>query len=130
MFTPKDSGQRPGVFDSVLNKGGTEVEGTLRTKGSIRIDGKVQGKIEASGDVMIGETASLNCEIEGNNVIIAGNVVGNVKASSKLELLPTATLKGDVYSGSLVVSEGCQNLPVRFRWQRTKSQSTKYHRDK
>lgn len=107
MFTPKDSGQRPGVFDSVLNKG-TEVEGTLRTKGSIRIDGKVQGKIEASGDVMIGETASLNCEIEGNNVIIAGNVVGNVKASSKLELLPTATLKGDVYSGSMVVSEGAK----------------------
>ena len=99
MFMSKESNQRPGVFDSVLSKE-TQSEGTIRTKGSIRIDGEVKGKIESLGDVMIGETASVESDIEAKNVIIAGTVVGNVKASGKLDLLSTGNLKGEVYSVS------------------------------
>ena len=107
MFMSKESNQRPGVFDSVLSKE-TQSEGTIRTKGSIRIDGEVKGKIESLGDVMIGETASVESDIEAKNVIIAGTVVGNVKASGKLDLLSTGNLKGEVYSSGLVVSEGAK----------------------
>ncbi len=107
MFMSKEGNQRQGVFDSVLSKG-TQAEGTIHSKGSIRIDGEVKGRIEAVGDVMIGETASVDSDIEGNNVIIAGTVVGNVRASGKLDLLSTGNLKGEVYSCGLVVSEGAK----------------------
>lgn len=107
LFKSKDTAVKSGAFESVQGKG-IEIEGTVRSKGSIRIDGKIKGKVQSGADVMIGEGAIVDADIEGNNVTIAGRVSGNVKTTGRLELLSTGRLKGDVISGSLVVSEGAR----------------------
>ena len=107
MFRGKDGPIRPGAFESVLGKG-VEIEGTVKSRGSIRIDSKIQGKIHCSADVMIGESALVNGDIQGGNVTIAGAVAGDINASGRLEILTSGRVEGDTCSGSLVISEGAK----------------------
>ncbi len=86
----------------------TEFDGELRTKGSIRIEGKITGTIDADGDVFVGESGAVSSNIEARKVVIAGKVDGNVTANDKLEILQTGTLKGDIKAKKLVVEEGAQ----------------------
>ncbi|QUL97855.1 MAG: polymer-forming cytoskeletal protein [Candidatus Fermentithermobacillus carboniphilus] len=105
MFASRDTASKPGTFESVLGKG-IEIKGTVKSKGSIRIDGITEGTIHSDSDVMIGETAVVNSDISAQNVIIAGKVSGNITCSGRVELLSTARLKGDIVTGTLVISEG------------------------
>jgi cytoskeletal protein CcmA (bactofilin family) len=105
MFRSKESGNRGGAFESVLGKG-IEIQGTMLSKGSLRVDGKLQGKLQSECDVMIGHGAVVKAHIEAANVTIAGDVTGNVKCTGRLELLSSGRLRGDISVGSLVISEG------------------------
>jgi len=104
----KESGSVPTSsvkFDTVL---GPEVKftGTLKGKGSIRIEGEVEGQVEYEGDVVVGEKAVVRADIKARNVTIAGRVEGNVTAIGRLELVATAKLVGDMRSAALVLAEG------------------------
>ncbi len=81
-------------------------EGTLSTDGCIRVEGKVVGKIESQGDVIICESAQVQASIHGRNVTLAGRVEGNIHALKKLEMAKSATLLGDAEYGHLVVALG------------------------
>lgn len=105
MFSNRHATRKPGTFESVLGKS-IQINGTVKSKGSLRIDGSAEGSIESDAEVMVGETAVLNCNITAQDVTIAGQVTGDIVCTGRLELLPTAKLKGDVTVGSLVISEG------------------------
>lgn len=85
---------------------GTTVEGDFRTKGTLRIEGKVKGNIKAEGDLYIGESGVLETEIEARNVIIAGVVNGNIVAEKKIELLSSGKLNGNIKTKTLKIEEG------------------------
>ncbi|HHT85991.1 MAG: bactofilin family protein [Bacillota bacterium] len=105
MFRSKEPVSRGGAFESLLGKG-IEIQGTLASKGSLRVDGKLQGKLYSDCDIMIGHGAVVKADIDAANVTIAGDVVGNVKCTGRLELLSSGKLRGDITVGSLVISEG------------------------
>lgn len=105
MFAKTEAVAKPGTFESLLGKG-IEIKGTVRSKGSLRIEGAAEGHVECEGDITIGETATLNADIIAQNVTIGGMVSGTVKCYGRLELLPTARVKGDIVVNTLVVSEG------------------------
>lgn len=85
-----------------------EFKGSITSKGSTRIDGKVEGSISVGSDLIIGASANLKADIEALNVSIAGEVQGNIKASELLELSSTARLTGDVTAKSLKIEEGAR----------------------
>lgn len=105
MFAKTETPLKPGTFESLLGKG-IEIKGTVRSKGSLRIEGSAEGNVECEGDVTVGETAVLNADVTAQNVTIGGALSGTVTCSGRLELLPTARVKGDIKVGTLVVSEG------------------------
>lgn len=105
MFAKTEAPQKPGTFESLLGKG-IEIKGTVRSKGSLRIEGAAEGNVECEGDITIGETAVMNCDLTAQNVTIGGTLSGTVKCYGRLELLPTARVKGDIVVNTLVVSEG------------------------
>jgi cytoskeletal protein CcmA (bactofilin family) len=105
VFAKTETPLKPGTFESLLGKG-IEIKGTVRSKGSLRIEGSAEGNVECEGDVTVGETAVLNADVTAQNVTIGGTLSGTVTCSGRLELLPTARVKGDIKVGTLVVSEG------------------------
>jgi cytoskeletal protein CcmA (bactofilin family) len=83
-----------------------QVTGDITAKGTIRVDGRVEGHVISSETVVVGEDASVKGDIEGKNVIIGGKVTGDVSASIKLEILSSGELYGDIKTPKLIIAEG------------------------
>ena len=80
-------------------------QGTLRSKGSIRIDGKIEGGVSAEG-VILGERGEIQGDISARTVVIGGKVTGNIHATESLELLTKSQVFGDLHAPQLLIAEG------------------------
>jgi cytoskeletal protein CcmA (bactofilin family) len=85
----------------------THVRGDLETGGFTRVDGSVQGNVNAKGRVVVGERARMKSNISGTALTIGGVVYGNVIASERLEILSTALVLGDIITRRISADEGC-----------------------
>lgn len=85
-----------------------EFNGKLTLKGSARIDGKIQGHIALSGDLIIGPNAVIDANIQAGAISISGEVRGDIVAQESLELCSTARMKGNIFSKQLKIDQGAQ----------------------
>jgi cytoskeletal protein CcmA (bactofilin family) len=83
----------------------TEIEGSIKTTETIRIDGKIKGDLHAES-VIIGEHGQILGDINANKVVVGGRVKGNIAASNMLELTPKAVVLGDIRTSKLVIADG------------------------
>ncbi|MDR7855139.1 polymer-forming cytoskeletal protein [Tissierella sp.] len=94
-------------LDSLIGEN-IKIIGKIVGKGSIRIDGSVEGDIEYDGNIVVGETGKVSGNINSNDVSLAGTIKGNVDSKTKLVILPTGTLIGDVQVPSFIVHENAK----------------------
>lgn len=87
---------------------GVRVEGDFVSQGNVVIEGDVQGKIHAGGDLRIGEEAKIAADVSATNAVVSGEVRGNLNVSGKLELTATSKIIGDVTAEILSVTAGAQ----------------------
>jgi cytoskeletal protein CcmA (bactofilin family) len=92
-------------IDTIVGKD-TVFVGNIESSGSIRVEGRFEGQLITEGDLIIGESGSVQGKVGAKNVTIAGYLNGEIDARGKLELLPTATVQGDAQMMFLVVEEG------------------------
>ena len=85
----------------------TSIEGAvIKSDGNLRIDGRVDGQIDAAGTVVIGKTAVVSATIHARHVFVAGELHGDVEAPSGLEITSTGKLFGNITVGSLQIEQG------------------------
>jgi len=82
------------------------ITGSIIIKGGIVINGKVEGKIESDGIVIIGKTGIISSDITAEECLITGAVNGNINVRKTLELDKTAILKGNIVAQILKVHSG------------------------
>ena len=87
---------------------GTQLEGTLLSAESIRIDGEAKGTIAARGDVILSSHSQVEADIRAENVVMGGELRGNIRARTRTELASGGRLVGKIRSKLLVVREGAQ----------------------
>jgi cytoskeletal protein CcmA (bactofilin family) len=85
---------------------GSEFEGKLTFRDTVRVDGCFRGEISSENTLVVGESGELFATVRSRNVFVAGAITGNVFARDRLVLQKTARLEGDVETGSLQVEEG------------------------
>jgi cytoskeletal protein CcmA (bactofilin family) len=90
-----------GYFDD-----GSEFDGTLKFRGSFRIDGFFKGRIESDSMLIIGDKGKVEAEIVVNHVVISGECRGNIKAAECVEINSLARVYGTVTTPKLIVEEG------------------------
>lgn len=90
--------------NSVIGKG-TEFEGTLRTKETLRIEGYVKGTVISEGTLIVGNGGLVEGRIEAVNIMIGGEVRGELYATGKVEANPTGRIFGDINTKNLIVDE-------------------------
>lgn len=73
---------------------------------NLKISGKFTGNLTTKGTLTIGNTADVEANITGENIIIAGKVKGEVVATKMLVLMPTAMLRGNIATPKLNIVEG------------------------
>jgi len=85
---------------------GCSVKGTLHFEGAARIDGHVDGEINAKDIIVIGKSAVVTAKISAESVILAGTVSGEITASRRIEIRPSAEMQGSVKTPRLVIDDG------------------------
>jgi len=96
-----------GKVESLIGEG-TEIRGSIRSSGVVRVDGYLEGSIEHDGDLIVGPKARLQATVKAKGLAMAGEIIGDVEVEGKLELLPGANLQGDIRCGHLVIHEGAR----------------------
>jgi len=83
-----------------------EIIGTIKTSGSVQIDGRVEGEVLSQGDVILGKSGSVKGNLNVNSISVAGTIQGNITAKDRIELKSTARLMGDIKAKRLAVEDG------------------------
>jgi cytoskeletal protein CcmA (bactofilin family) len=102
--TPSITPSAPIGFETVLGSSSV-LEGKLKSDGNIRLDGIFKGTLEISGNVLVGENAKIDADIDAKNISIAGAVRGNV-SGNKVQLLRSARVWGDITATTITTEEG------------------------
>ena len=92
--------------DLTLIAANTTFDGKIKTDGSIRIDGKFVGDINAKANAAVGLTGSVDGTLSARTITVAGKISGTVIAAEKLVLEAKSVLQGDIRAAKLVVDEG------------------------
>ncbi|MFA5008157.1 MAG: polymer-forming cytoskeletal protein [Candidatus Omnitrophota bacterium] len=73
---------------------------------NLRINGKFEGTLNTKGNLMVGESAIVNADITGEDMILGGKVSGKIIASRMVTLTGTAQFNGDIEAPKIVMEEG------------------------
>lgn len=80
-------------------------KGNVDTKGTIRVDGVIEGNISADW-VIIGEKAQVRGDIASRGIVVGGRVDGNLRAKEIVEIRSKGQVCGEIHTGKLTVIEG------------------------
>jgi cytoskeletal protein CcmA (bactofilin family) len=80
--------------------------GTLSVEGDVRIEGRLEGEVSATGEVAIHSSGTARAQIAARDIVVAGSVEGNAVARELTTLTETASFAGEIQTGRLRVDEG------------------------
>ncbi|NUU03427.1 bactofilin family protein [Herbaspirillum robiniae] len=105
MFTRKTKS----TIDSLIGMS-TSIKGDVGFKGGLRIDGQINGNINAETGqpsvLVISEHAKVVGEVRAAHLIVNGEITGDVHSTELLELQPKARITGNVYYKALEMHGG------------------------
>jgi cytoskeletal protein CcmA (bactofilin family) len=103
-FESPNGGAKMSSFGAVLSSD-VSIKGLVKFRNELLIDGEVEGEINSTGTLTIGEHAQIRGEIKAKSVQVQGAVNGNIFASERCQLQAGCTLRGDIQAPRLVVDE-------------------------
>src|SRR5437870_8405620 len=89
---------------------GVSIKGSVKFLNELLIDGDVEGTIDSTGTLTIGEHARIRGEIRTKSVKVRGTVEGNIFVTEHCELQAGCTLRGDIETPRIVVNENATFL--------------------
>ena len=85
----------------------SRIEGTIEFQGTIRLDGRLKGKILSNGGTLIvGEKAVIHADIRVDSIIVMGEVTGTIDAKKRVEVYPPGRVYGDIEAGVISIEPG------------------------
>lgn len=85
----------------------TVVRGEVTSKGTVRIDGRLEGDVTADC-VIIGDSGAIMGNVAVKTLIAGGKLTGNVCAGECVEILPKGEICGDITTSKLCIAEGAR----------------------
>jgi cytoskeletal protein CcmA (bactofilin family) len=98
-------------FGSLIGTG-TQIFGRLVVNHSVRIDGEIQGSIEAQPNtevtVHIAHDGSLTGDLYAHRVLVNGRIDGNIYVRERCDLFETSKVRGDIHYGIIGIEHGAE----------------------
>lgn len=85
---------------------GTVFEGTFQARSDVRISGRVVGKVQSDGKVIVAQEGVIEGEVVAASADVAGQIQGDVRITDRLVLKSSARVEGNIWTGRLVMEEG------------------------
>lgn len=83
----------------------TTLQGELNTTGTVRIDGTLEGNVNA-GWVIIGEKGSIKGDVTSKGMVVGGKINGNIRSGDVVEIKHKGEVFGEIYTTNLIIMEG------------------------
>ena len=104
MFMKNEKEQSGSMFNALT--AGSKIVGTITADSDFRIDGSIEGDLNCSGKVVIGEAGRIKGTITCQNAEILGLLDGKIVCHQQLSLRASGKIHGDVQTKTLIVEPG------------------------
>ncbi len=84
-----------------------EFVGNIKSKSTIRIEGKITGDVIVQKGIILGEKGTIKGNVETDAAVIYGTINGNIKAK-QLEIKQTGCINGEIKTEMLGIEMGAQ----------------------
>ncbi len=91
-------------INNLLNVG-SFIKGNVRITGFMRVDGDLDGNLDCSGAVIVGEKARIRGNITARSVTVSGIVLGDIWAPEAVHLTARSVVLGDIQTHSFRADE-------------------------
>jgi len=85
---------------------GVEFKGTITYRGTVKIDGSLDGEIHTEGVLLVGEEAVITAKVTAGTIVCKGKITGEMVAKEKIKLRAPAVISGGVKTPKLSVEDG------------------------
>ncbi len=82
---------------------GSKIIGTVVADSDIRIDGRLEGDLECSSKVVIGEAGVIKGNVICQNAEVLGKIEGKMDVRQTLALRATGTIVGEIKTTTLII---------------------------
>jgi cytoskeletal protein CcmA (bactofilin family) len=98
-------------FESLIGAS-TQIFGRLVVNHGVRIDGEIQGSVEASiapgVTVHIGHEGFIKGDLHAHRVLVNGKIDGNIYAAERCDLFESSKVRGDIHYGVMGIEHGAE----------------------
>ncbi|MCQ2248497.1 MAG: polymer-forming cytoskeletal protein [Treponema sp.] len=92
-------------INSILGTG-SSIKGSISINGFARIDGDIDGNVDAAGNLIIGENARIRGNVTARSVtVIGGIILGNIVSPEFVKLLENSVVIGDIQTKTIMSEE-------------------------
>jgi len=109
MFNSKGNDNAKGSVGSGMPNhinSDTVIEGNIKARGNLRIDGTLKGNLECQGRVVVGTSGVIDGDIRCENAEVEGSIKANITVTDLLTLKSTAKVQGDIVTKKLAIEPG------------------------
>jgi len=92
-------------IDTLIGKN-TVIEGSLNAEGTVRIEGKLKGDVNISGNLIVGDAGFVIGNVKADSVLLSGVIEGNITVENHLHLTSSSKLTGDIEAKNIIIDEG------------------------
>lgn len=94
-----------GELDGRLAEG-THINGTLKFKRVVQIDGRFEGSVKSPGKLILGPTAQVDADISVGELEVQGTLRGKVEAKARLLIREGGVVEANIVTGKLAIESG------------------------
>ena len=85
---------------------GSLIKGSLLFSSPTNLEGRVEGDITCSNELIVSESALVKGTIQSKSLKVFGEVIGDIVAESLLEFFAGARVKGDISCPRIIMHDG------------------------
>jgi cytoskeletal protein CcmA (bactofilin family) len=87
---------------------GTTFQGKANIQGTMRIEGKADGDLEATESVVIGRTGLVHANLKTRRAVLNGRFQGKIDATDRVEMQTGSRVEGEIHAKNMVMEDGVQ----------------------
>jgi cytoskeletal protein CcmA (bactofilin family) len=87
---------------------GITIDGEVTSDEDVVVQGTLRGKLVAKESVSVEQGGSVEADISGGPVAVAGSVTGNITSTDRVDLQNGAKVVGNVKATRITIADGAQ----------------------
>jgi cytoskeletal protein CcmA (bactofilin family) len=87
---------------------GTTFQGKANIAGTMRIEGKADGELEATDSIVVGRTGLVQANLKTRRAVLNGRFQGKILAADRVEMQAGSRVEADVHAKNMVMEDGVQ----------------------